>query len=421
MVATSGRDRDALNAGARAELAAAGQLGEPMTVGHREMAVGDRVLIGRGGRGAGVPTGTRATVVGLDAERRMLELRTDRGRAVSVSAVMAIGVELRHAYATTPREARRTRPDLALVLGDGRVARPSGGTDRCYVVDGVGRSGPCAEHESMARPGIARPGMARPGPSPSSLSHLGRHLEGVEQRLARAVAPDPTAALAHLDQEQARTDARLHAARSVWSDAAGRLEDLGARRSWTRWRATRQDTQHTRIELGVRVSEVQRWEARLEQLVERRRELEAEGAARSARLASRRPDLHRRDVLVQAVNRRQHVLARAAEISSPGYLVRELGTRPSAPADRAAWREAARAVESYRERWGVVDPDRALGAAGDQGARSTSLQQRLQRDAAARVLDGTQRRLDPGRALERSPELSHELEPASRAGPGRAG
>ncbi|HWC40324.1 MAG TPA: MobF family relaxase, partial [Acidimicrobiales bacterium] len=410
MVATSGRDRDALNAAARAELAAAGRLGESMTLGHRDMAVGDRVLIGRGGR-AGVPTGTRATVVGLDAERRMLELRTERGRAVSMSATKAMGVELRHAYATSPREARRTRPDLALVLGEGRVARASGGTDRCYVVDGVGRSGPADPYHPSAS--TARQPMAR---TPSSLSDLGRRLDGVEQRLARAVAPDPTAELAHLDQEQARTDVRLHAARSARSDAAARLDDLGARRSWTRRRVAREDTQQTRAELGHRTSEVQRWEARLEQLGERRRELEANGAARSARLASQRPDLDRREVLVGAVNHRQHVLARAAEISPPGYLVGELGPRPSAPVDRAAWREAARAVESYRERWGVGDPDRALGEGLADGVRPPSVEQRLQRDAAARVLDGAQRRLDPGRAVERSPELSRALEGVSRAG-----
>jgi hypothetical protein len=416
MVATSGRDRDALNAGARAELAAAGQLGESMAVGHREMAVGDRVLIGRGGSGAGVPTGTRATVVGVDAERRTLELRTERGRAISMSEGMAVGVELRHAYATTPREARRTRPDLALVLGDRRVARDSGGTDRCYVVDGVDRSERLAPDESMARPGMARPRFS-PGSSPGSLGHLGRQLEGVEQRLARAVAPDPTAALAHLDQEKARTDARLDAARSARSHAAARLEDLGARRSWTRWRVAREDTPHARAELGHRESEVQRWEARLEQLGARRRELEAQGATRSARRASQRPDLDQRQVLVRVVNHRQHLLARAAEISSPDYLVCELGPRPSAPADRAAWREAARAVESYRERWGVGDPDRALGARGaDDGGRPASLEQRLQRDAAARVLDGARRRLHPERALERSPERSRAREAVSRAG-----
>jgi conjugative relaxase-like TrwC/TraI family protein len=415
MVATSRRDREALNAGARAELAAAGRLGESMTVGRRQMAVGDDVLVGRGGRGAGVPTGTRAKVVGLDAERRVLELRTEHGRALSMGAATAVGAELRHGYATTPREARRARPDLALVLGEGGAARASGGTDRCYVVDGVGRNGRPAPYESMAGPASSSSSAL------SSLRHLGRRLDGLEVRLARAVAPDPTALLAHLDQEQARTAARLQAARSARSDSAARLDDLGTRRPWTRWRAVRQDTQHTRAELGHRESEVRRWEARLELLGERRRQLDEQGAARAAGLASRRPDLDRHQVLVHAVNRRERVLARVAEVSPPGYLARELGPRPSAPADRAAWREAARVVESYRERWGVGDPDRALGARGDQSARATSLEQRRQRDAAARVLDAAQRRLDPGRATGRSLEQRHELEPASRTGVGRAG
>ena len=181
MVASSRRELDALNAGARAELTAAGQLGEAMTVAHREMAVGERVLIGRGGPSAGLPTGMRATVVSLDTERGVLELRTEQGRTLSMSAATAAGVELRHAYATTARDARRARPDLALILGDGRATCASDGSDRRYVVDGVGRGTQSAVLEARGAPGLP-------------LSQLGPRLEGIEHRLARAAGPDPTAA-----------------------------------------------------------------------------------------------------------------------------------------------------------------------------------------------------------------------------------
>jgi hypothetical protein len=364
------------------------------------MAVGDRVLIGRGGRSAGVPTGTRATVVGLDAERDVLDVRTDQGRALSMSAATAVGVELRHAYAITPREARRARPERALVLGDERAACGSGGTDRCYVVDGVGRIGRAPSYEAI------------PGHE-STLGPLGRHLVCVDQRLARAVAPDATAALAHVDQELARAGARLQGARCASSDAAARLEELGARRSWTHPRTARQDGRDIRIELAYQESEVRRWEARREQLGEHRRQSEAQAARRSSSLSAQRPDLARREVLVHAMDRRQRVLARAAEVTTPGYLVCELGARPSAPAERAVWRGAALAVESYRERWGVSDPHRALGGSAE---RSTPLGQRLQRDAAERLLDGAQRRLRPELAIERSSSRADRaLEPASRA------
>jgi hypothetical protein len=240
------------------------------------------------------------------------------------------------------------------------------------------------------------------------LSQLGRRLEGLEHRLARAVAPDPTAALSRLDQERARTDERLIAARSARLDAAARLEDLGTRRSWTGRRAAREEAQDIRTELAYRGSEVRRWEERGHQLGERRRELEAQAASRAAELASRRPDVASRDMLVQAVGCRQQVLARAAEVSAPAHLVAELGPRPSAPADRAAWRGAALAVESYRERWGVSDRHHPLGV---QDQRPASLEQRMQRASAARELDGAQRRLRPQLAIERSSDRSSERSP----------
>lgn len=394
MVASSRREIDTLNAAARAELIAASQLGESMPVGRREMAVGDRVLIGRGGRGAGVVTGTRATVTGVDVDRRMLDLRTDQGRTLSMSAATATAVELRHAYATSARETRKVQPDRALVLGAGRTVRGAAGDDRRYVVDSIGRSGDRAGPERPAAPELV-----------GSLGQLGRRLDDVERRLARAVAPDPTAALAGLDREQARTADRLAAARSARSDAAARLERLGTTRAWTGRGAAREEAQDLRTELSFREGEVRRWEGRGARLGDRRCELEADAASRSAGLLSRRSDLASREILVQATSHRQRALVRAAEVSPPAYLVAELGPRPSAPGERAAWRQAALAVESYRERWGVDDRHLAVGE------RPTSPSQHLQRDSAQRQLERAQRQLRPELAIERSPE------PASRGGP----
>jgi hypothetical protein len=141
--------------------------------------------------------------------------------------------------------------------------------------------------------------------------------------------------------------------------------------------------------------------------------------SRSAGLTSRRSDLASREILVEATSRRQRALARAAEVSPPGYLVAEIGPRPSAPLERAAWRQAVLAVESYRERWGVEDRHLALG---DQGERLESPSQRLERASAARQLEEAHRQLRPELAIERSAELGLglALEPGSRAGLGRA-
>ncbi|HEX6476754.1 MAG TPA: MobF family relaxase, partial [Acidimicrobiales bacterium] len=251
MVASSRREIDALNVAARAELIAAGHLGESIPVGRREMAVGDRVLIGRGGRHAGVVTGARAMVTGVDVERQVLELRTDKGPTLSMSAATATTIELRHSYATTVREARKVRPDRALVLGEGRAVCAEAGSDRRYVVDGVG--------QSRQRSG---PELLDPPERAGSLGQLGRRLDDVERRLARALAPDPTAALSRLDQEQARTADRLVAARSARSDAAARLERLEARRPWTGRRAAREEAQDARTEVSFSEAEVRRWEDR---------------------------------------------------------------------------------------------------------------------------------------------------------------
>ena len=143
-----------------------------------------------------------------------------------------------------------------------------------------------------------------------------------------------------------------------------------------------------------------------------------------AELASQQHDRASRERLVEAVSRRQSVLARAAEVSPPAYLVAELGPLPAAHSDRAAWRDAALAVESYRERWGVRDQSRALGERAVWASPGLeSLQQRRQRDSAERQLEHAQSRLLPGlaaeraaeRALERSPDASRALEPATRS------
>jgi hypothetical protein len=341
----------------------------------------------------------------VDAERQVLCLLTEQGRSVSMSVEAAAAVEMRHAYAVTTREARKTRPDQALVLGGGRPAVGAAGNDRVYVVHGVGRSRSPAPAELVNEHG--------------SLSELGRRLDTLDQRLARSIPRDPTAALAHLDQEEARAAERLVAARSARSDAATRLEVIEARRTWTGRQAAREEAHDIRAEVAFGDSEIGRWERRHALLADRRRELEAAGASRVAELASQQPDRARRESMVEAVSRRQSVLARAAEVSPPAYLVDELGPRPAAHAERAAWRDAALAVESYRERWGVRDQRHALGEPTVSAAPGLeSLQQRLQRDSAQRQLEHAQSRLLPElaaeQALERSRDVSRALEPASR-------
>lgn len=52
------------------------------------------------------------------------------------------------------------------------------------------------------------------------------------------------------------------------------------------------------------------------------------------------------------------------------------------PSDRAAWHEAVKAVESYRDRWGVRDTEHALG--NDVPVRR---EQEVERQAVERSLE----------------------------------
>jgi hypothetical protein len=60
-----------------------------------------------------------------------------------------------------------------------------------------------------------------------------------------------------------------------------------------------------------------------------------------------------------AWQRRAHGLA--LEQEPPGYLRAELGPVPESTRGRRAWRQAAAAIEDYRQSYDVQDPDRALG------------------------------------------------------------
>ncbi|MGH2730748.1 MAG: hypothetical protein ACRDJI_09115, partial [Actinomycetota bacterium] len=57
------------------------------------------------------------------------------------------------------------------------------------------------------------------------------------------------------------------------------------------------------------------------------------------------------------------------------------GEAPMKPSERAAWHEAVRAIETYRQRWGVEDAGRALG---DEPMRD---EQRVEREIVERRVE----------------------------------
>jgi len=101
---------------------------------------------------------------------------------------------------------------------------------------------------------------------------------------------------------------------------------------------------------------------------------------------------------------------RAAEVARPSYLVSELGPVPSGSSSRRAWRDGARAIEAFRRRWSIEDPERAIGdrkslrsleiaAVGD--AAETSLKVRRALRSLDRASPEPSRRIGGRRGPER--------------------
>jgi hypothetical protein len=119
----------------------------------------------------------------------------------------------------------------------------------------------------------------------------------------------------------------------------------------------------------------------------------------------------------------------AAEHDQPGYLREELGPVPESTRGRRAWRQAATAIEDYRRRYHISDPDQALGPAPREpvqraawhqartAAQQTKDRQRTpnRQERAAATRPAPSNRRDPDAAHAR-----HERAAARRRGPERA-
>jgi hypothetical protein len=79
--------------------------------------------------------------------------------------------------------------------------------------------------------------------------------------------------------------------------------------------------------------------------------------------------------------------ARAVELERPGWL-RELGELPATVKGQRAWRQTVTRVEQYRERYGITDPERALGPE----PRRLDLEQRRHHRVAQQAIERLQAR-----------------------------
>jgi hypothetical protein len=104
------------------------------------------------------------------------------------------------------------------------------------------------------------------------------------------------------------------------------------------------------------------------------------------------------DCLSELDDRERLARTRFALVERPDYLVRELGPYPHRRSKRRIWRQAAHRVETYREDFGVKDTERALGT------QPVDLRQRAAWRDAQRAVDDARCAMsrEPSRARERA-------------------
>ncbi|HZT66782.1 MAG TPA: MobF family relaxase [Acidimicrobiales bacterium] len=322
MVAPRRADVDDLNARAAASLHDRGRLSGP-PLGADGLRQGETVLVARTVRGSPVRAGE---LWDIEATGAAVRLRSPSGPAVELPPELVARLDLRRGYAMTPYQARLLSPAEALVIGDPLVheggPRPTCPTSFYAVADLAperwARSAPVpfppAEEVFRAAPS---PGPAEGARAVASLAAVAVRLEDLRCRLTPPA--DPSAALAAAMEE------RDVAARSV-EEVPGPM-----------------------------------WQRRLERATATIEELRAAEQGRRRWTADHAEELGEYAELSAAAALRRQALGRAAELSPGPHVIAALGPRPGDAGARAAWREAAGALEAYRERWGLTDDPRALG------------------------------------------------------------
>jgi hypothetical protein len=140
-------------------------------------------------------------------------------------------------------------------------------------------------------------------------------------------------------------------------------------------------------------------------LDERIQALEAAQQLRQTWVEAHRDQLEQWDGLSAAVAHRREALGAAAEIRPSRAVTAHLGPIPAAEAGRLAWRDAAGAIEAYRDRWGIPDDHAALDlTTAARAPRPAQRAEQLRVLAACRAAN----------TLHRTRESHRQLTPMSR-------
>jgi Ti-type conjugative transfer relaxase TraA len=412
MLAARRSDVADLNSRARLEMKAARKLGtEELEFLGRSFAVGDRVMTLKNTRRLGVKNGNRGTVESIDAGRREVTFRRDDGRVFTLPSSYLEAGHLTHGYAMTGHKSQAMTTDKAFVLGDqtlyrewAYVALSRGRNDnRLYVVAGIDadREEVGGEIEAIKDPlkeVVAALGRSRAKDLALDSYEHGemRNMTNAELRQQwereRSIIDDmPRSVDGHaaqlcaerqcLEEMIARQKTRKDALKQELADMG--VVDRGRNRMKVK------DIQGRIVDASEGTSAL---EASLEEIDRKMREITGAQAIREEWLLENAPKVRRLDALGRELWWREQQQAIAAEVAMPQYLVNAVGERPMKPSERGAWQDAVKAVESYRDRWGVDDSENALG---DQAPMTD--EQQVEREVVER-------------SLESLTDVSHEAE-----------
>jgi conjugative relaxase-like TrwC/TraI family protein len=324
MIAARHADVDDLNRRARRRLAAAGVLGDDVSIGERCFAVGDDVLATRNDYRIMLFNGTRATVTGIDGDARRIHAIDPDGHPMTIPFAYAEAGHLTWGYATTLHKAQGATLDQTFLLADDTLHRERSysGLSRGVEANDVYLTVPDDE-EHHGVPDVndlierLRQTVNRSDAKtlalddlvsrrPSTGSAIDR-LRAERLRLAPIVngAPRPPFdALEALERDHQRVLAKLAKARQERQAAEEALGELTGHRRFTRRSERQQAEERLDRALGVESGA----ESVLEMVGQRRARLDDELAEWRAWTAEHRHEINRfREVdSLIAEHRRQH-------------------------------------------------------------------------------------------------------------------
>ena len=237
-----------------------------------------------------------------------------------------------------------------------------------------------------------------------------RELRAERDRVAallRDAPPDRSRLLAHTTEQRRHAEQGLANATAREEAARDRVAELsqGAGRGLRRRELAQAHDHHTLANTAAQLARQQADRAADRQRQARR--------AQQEHLAwhERHPDLLSADrtrAREQAWRSRVH--QRAIELERPGWL-RELGEPPATVKGQRAWRQTAARIQQYRERYGITDPDRALGPE----PRHVDLEQRRHHRATHQAVQRLHERQRTKRERLDRHERNHADQPPTRS------